>query len=71
MRKTINLTEAQAWIVVNALTLYAHEHRVEVENSPFPETQAHSRREWLKATDLQVDLLDRLDQDTGSTKETS
>ena len=36
----------------NALAVFAHAHREEVENSPFPETVEHSRSEWLKAMDL-------------------
>jgi len=38
--------------VWNALAVFSHAHREEVENSPFPETVEHSRSEWLKAVDL-------------------
>ncbi len=53
----LNMTKEEMWTVISALTVYSNEHRREVENSPFPETQRHSRQEWLKA----VDLLNRLD----------
>jgi hypothetical protein len=49
----MQLTQEELNTVWNALSVFAHEHRMEVENSPFPETVEHSRREWLRALDLQ------------------
>ncbi len=51
------MSKEEVWTVISALAVYSNEHRTEAENSPFPETQEHSRREWLKA----VELLNRLD----------
>jgi hypothetical protein len=51
------MSKEEAWTVISALSVYSNAHRESMENSPFPETQEHSRREWLKA----VDLLNRLD----------
>ena len=48
----MQLTQDEMNTVWNALAVFSHAHRVEVENSPFPETVEHSRSEWLKAVDL-------------------
>jgi hypothetical protein len=48
----MTLTPDEMDTVWNALAVFAHAHREEVENSPFPETVEHSRSEWLKAMDL-------------------
>jgi hypothetical protein len=48
----MTLTQNEMDTVWNALAVFSHAHREEVENSPFPETVEHSRSEWLKAVDL-------------------
>ena len=48
----MTLTQEEMDTVWNALAVFSHAHREEVENSPFPETVEHSRSEWLKAVDL-------------------
>ena len=48
----MQLTQDEMNTVWNALAVFSHAHREEVENSPFPETVEHCRREWLKAVDL-------------------
>ena len=48
----MTLTSDEMDTVWNALAVFAHAHREEIENSPFPETVEHSRSEWLKAMDL-------------------
>tara|TARA_B100000427_G_C15212977_1_gene465476 strand:- start:386 stop:586 length:201 start_codon:yes stop_codon:yes gene_type:complete len=48
----MTLTSDEMDTVWNALAVFAHAHRREIENSPFPETVEHSRSEWIKAMDL-------------------
>ena len=48
----MTLTPDEMDTVWNALAVFTHAHREEIENSPFPETVEHSRSEWLKAMDL-------------------
>ena len=53
----VELTEEELDTICSALAVYLIAHRTDVENSPFPATVEHSRREWLKATVLR-DKLD-------------
>ncbi len=48
----MTLSNEEMDTVWNALAVYSHSHRLEVENSPFPETVEHCRSEWIKAHDL-------------------
>tara|TARA_Y100000310_G_C19998228_1_gene497238 strand:+ start:293 stop:475 length:183 start_codon:yes stop_codon:yes gene_type:complete len=48
----MKLTQDEMDTVWNALAVFSHAHREEVEKSPFPETVEHSRGEWLKAVDI-------------------
>jgi len=48
----MKLTQDEMDTICSALAVYLIAHRTDVENSPFPETVEHSRREWLKAMDL-------------------
>ena len=48
----MTLTSDEMDTVWSALAVFAHAHREEVENSPFPETVEHSRSEWLKGMAL-------------------
>ena len=48
----MTLTQDEMDTVWNALAVFTHAHREEIENSPFPETVEHSRSEWLKGMEL-------------------
>jgi hypothetical protein len=59
----VELTEAELDTICSALAVYLIAHRTDMEDSQFPATVEHSRREWLKATELRDKLDPYTDED--------